>query len=249
MIIVKNTPHYTGVTISGDAYDFEALYESFHTVVGDEWEWESYAGARIRVLGVCYDLRHALMGNRDIAFVENGLDDHKMRRLSVAATDKNIYLSCNVYWPELIFVTMALNDFIKLYAKKQAKSNYHPLTDYRNIWDHSIATVRQFQASIVNCIKETIPKTSISRILNLMNVDDFWSARYAIQYLDELNCRFFEMDPEKRKKNITILVKRIAEKGREYQEVKAAVLEAASKYNCNMIDIRSNLEYPEIIEW
>ena len=82
-----------------------------------------------------------------------------------------------------------------------------------------------------------------------MNVDDFWSARYAIQYLDELNCRFFEMDPEKRKKNITILVKRIAEKGREYQEVKAAVLEAASKYNCNMIDIRSNLEYPEIIEW
>ena len=30
-------------------------------------------GARLRVLEVCYDLRHALMGDREMIFVENGM--------------------------------------------------------------------------------------------------------------------------------------------------------------------------------
>ncbi|GAA0300489.1 hypothetical protein GGQ92_001486 [Gracilibacillus halotolerans] len=249
MIQIKNTPHFAGVTISGDVHDMEALYESLHTIVGEEMEWGSYAGARIRVLGLCYDLRHAIMGDRELTFVDNGMDEYKMKKLSVVANDKNIYLSCNILWPELLFVTMALNDFVKLYADKQAVRNYQPLMDYRNIWDNSIATVRNFQASIVNCIKETIPATSINRILKLMNVDYTWSARYATQYLDELNYKFIVMDSEKRHKNITIMVKRIAEQGREYQDVKEAVLEAARDYNCDMTEIIYDLEYPETIEW
>ncbi|NMD71562.1 hypothetical protein HHO41_14765 [Bacillus sp. DNRA2] len=249
MIQVKNTQHYTGVTVSGDLYDFEALYDSLHVIVGDEWEWEEYEGARLRVLGVCYDIRHALMGHRDVMFVENGLDQDKMKYLSVVANDKNIYLTCNVLWPEVLFVQIALNDFIRMYAKKQAKGNYNALTDYRTIWDSTIATVRNFQAAIANCIKETIPETSINRVLKLMNHDYSWSDDYATQYLDELNCKFINMDVEKRQKSITVMAKRIAEKGREYQEVKGAVLETARKYNCSMTEIEISTEYPEIIEW
>ncbi|WP_238457942.1 DUF6904 family protein [Alkalihalobacterium alkalinitrilicum] len=51
------------------------------------------------------------MGNREVRFVDNGLDQDKMRYLSIAANDKNIYLVCNVLWPEVLFVTMGLNDF------------------------------------------------------------------------------------------------------------------------------------------
>lgn len=250
MIQVKNTPNNTGVTISGDFIDFEALYDSLHEIVGDEGEWEEYEGARLRVLGVCYDIRHALMGNREFMFVENGLDQDKMKQMSVVANDKNIYLSCNVLWPEVLFVLMALNDFIRVYARKQAKGNYFALSDYRNVWDFSIATVRNFQAVIVNCIKGTIPETSINRVIKLMNHDYSWADQYATQYIDELNCKFIEMDAEKRLKNITVMAKRIAEKGREYQAVKEAVLEAARKYNCHMTELRmSTTEYPEIIEW
>lgn len=57
------------------------------------------------------------------------------------------------------------------------------------------------------------------------------------------------MDVEKRQKSITVMAKRIAEKGREYQEVKGAVLETARKYNCSMTEIEISTEYPEIIEW
>ncbi|WP_413375774.1 DUF6904 family protein [Alkalihalobacillus sp. 1P02AB] len=249
MIQVKSTPNYTGVTISGDFYDLEALYDSLHEIVGDDWEWENYEGARLRVLGVCYDIRHALLGHREVMFVENGLDQDKKKNLSIVANDKNIYLTFNVLWPEVLFVLMALNDFIRVNAKKQAKGNYNVFNDYRNIWEFSIITVRNFQAAIANCIKETIPKTSISRVFKLMNHDYSWSDHYATQYLDELNCKFIDMDVEKRQKNITLMAKRLAEKGREYQAVKSAVLEAAREYNCHMTDIRAATEYPEIIEW
>jgi hypothetical protein len=239
MIRVKSTKNYAGVTISGDFHDFEALYDSLHTIVGDEWEWAAFEGARLRVLGVCYDIRHALMGEREVDFVENGLDQEKMRHLSILANDKNIYLACNVLWPEILFVTMALNDFIKLYAKKQAKNDYNTFSDYRNVWDSSIA----------NCIKEAIPETSVNRVLKLMNYDYSWSDHYATQYLDELNCKFIKMDAEKRLKNISIRAKRLAEMGPEYQAVKEAVLEAARKYDCHMTELRIPTEYPEIIEW
>lgn len=249
MIQVKNTRNDAGVTVCGDFHDFEALYDSLHTIVGDEWEWEAFEGGRLRVLGVCYDIRHAIMGDREVNFVENGLDPDKMRHLSIVANDKNIYLAFNVLWPEILFVTMVLNDFIRLYAKKQAKNNYHTFSDYRTVWDSSIANIRSFQAAIANCIKETIPEASVNRVLKLMNDDYTWSDHYVTQYLDELNCKFIEMNAEKRLKNISIMAKRLKEMGSEYQAVKEAVLAAARKYNCNMTELRLTTEYPEIIEW
>jgi hypothetical protein len=249
MIHIKNTPNYAGVTVTGDHFDFQALYDALHNIVGDEEEWSSHEGARLRVLGVCYDLRHSLMGNREIEFVDNGLDQDKMRYLSIVSSTKNLYLSFNVLWPELLFVTMALNEFIVLYAKKHAKNSYKPVLDYHNIWDESIAFIRQFQAIIARCIKETVPETSYSRIIKMMNYDYMSFSNYATQYLDELNCKFIDMDQEKRFKNITIMAKRLAEQGKEYQATKIAVLEAARKYNCHMTNIKSLKEYPETIDW
>ena len=92
MIFVKNTPNNTGVAIYGDQMDFENLYEALHEVVGNEDEFVAYDAARMRVLGVCYDICRALIGDREIEFVDNGMDDEKKRRMSVLAPDKNVYL-------------------------------------------------------------------------------------------------------------------------------------------------------------
>ena len=81
MLKVSATTNLAGVTISGDHSDLETLYDSLHEVVGDEGEYRGHAAARIRVLGVCYDIRHALMGDREILFVDNGMDTEKMKRM------------------------------------------------------------------------------------------------------------------------------------------------------------------------
>ena len=58
MIEITSTPNYAGVTITGDFYDFNQLYETLHMVVGDEEKYPVYSSARLRVLGLCYDIRY-----------------------------------------------------------------------------------------------------------------------------------------------------------------------------------------------
>ncbi len=249
MIYVKNTPNNTGVAIYGDYMDFDTLYNALHTLTGDEGEFISFEGARLRVLGVCYDIRHALMGDREIEYVDNGMDQDMMKRFATISSGKNIYLSINVLWPEMLFVMMVLNDFVRLYAKKQSKNSYNMMMDRRVVWDPEIAHVKVFQAAVAKCIKEIISDSSYSRIMKLMTKEYEWFDDYATQYVDLLNCSFLEMDSEKRLKNITIMAKRLAEFGREYQEVKSEVIEAAKKNSCSINNIRLNVEYPEDIEW
>ncbi|MEI2400969.1 DUF6904 family protein, partial [Paenibacillus phytohabitans] len=91
---------------------------------------------------------------------------------------------------------------------------------------------------------------SHGRILRLMN-DNFSSfGSYATQYVDKLNGKFIRMTKEKREKNLTVMVKRIAEKGDDYQRVRTEVLEAAREYNCSMTEIRPiKDDYPEDFDW
>lgn len=249
MIYAKNTPNNTGVAIYGDHIDFEGLYEALHTVVGDEGEFSSYDAARMRVLGVCYDIRHALQGDREIELVDNGMDADKMKWMSVITPEKNVYLKINVLWPEMLFVTMALNDFIRLYAGKKAKKSYDVMMDRLNVWDESITHVRVFQSAIAKCIMETVTDASFRRMMNLMNKDFTWFNGYATQYLDILNCRFLDMTKEKRLKSIPTMAKRLAEYSDEYRQVKAEVVAAAKKYSTTEDNIRFQDDYPEHIEW
>lgn len=251
MIIAQNTPNNTGVAILGDYTDFENLYEALHTVVGNEDEFVECDAARIRVLGVCYDIRHAMMGHREIEFVDNGLDEEKKRNLSVLAPDKNVYLKIYVLWPEMLFVTMALNEFLKLYAQKLVKKKYcdNLFTENKVIWDKHIAQVRMLQAAVADCLKQTVSENAYARILNTLNGRFVFVDKYITQYLDILNERFIKMNKEKRLKNLSTIAKRIAERDHEYRDLEDQLMEDAKKYNCSVDDLRLELDFPEDVEW
>ena len=249
MITIESTPNHAGVTIKGDFSDFHQLYDALHEVVGDEEEYPSHYEARLRVLALCYDLRHAFMGDRGVAFVSNGLDDETKRWHGVVAPDKNVHLTFNVLWPELLFYTMALNDFARLHARKLSKSGYNYFEDKNVIWDASLAQIRLFQAAVFECIQQTVPSTVLGRLKNMMFGYSVSFERYTTQYLDVLNIRFLELDRDKRVKNISIMVKRLVEKGDEYQEYRVAVNQAAKTHNCSPDDIQLNVDYPEEIDW
>ncbi len=251
MIFVCNTPNNTGVAIYGDYNDLEGLYEALHDIVGEEGEHLHYGGARLRILGVCYDLRHALMGDRDYEFVENGMDEDKRRKMSVLAPDRNLYLVIHVLWPEILFVTMALNVFLEVYALKQVKaSGSEELFDDKNvIWDKNIAQVRMLQAQLAEALQDTVSKNAYARIHNLLNEHHITVIEYVTQYLDILNVRFMKMDKKKRLKNISISAKRIANPNEEYFSLKHQVRKEAERLNCCATDLKVNLDYPEDIVW
>jgi hypothetical protein len=249
MIYIKNTPNYAGVAIYGDYLDFDNLYEALYDIVGGEDEYTGYERVRIRVLGMCYDIRHALMGHREIEFVDNGLDEQKMKYLSIISSKKNLYLVVHVLWPEILFITMALNDLIRIYANKRSRNSNNPMFDKRNIWDVSIAIVREFQAVLAKCIKGVVTEASYNRMFNLMIKDYNWLDGYLTQYVDIFNLQFLKMNKDNRRENISIIAKRLAEQGLDYQKLRDEVVQVARKNECSVDQIRLKLEYPEEIIW
>ncbi|GLG01206.1 hypothetical protein Alches_12450 [Alicyclobacillus hesperidum subsp. aegles] len=179
-----------------------------------------------------------------------GIDEDRMKFLGMITPEKNLYYRCQVYYPEVLFVTIALNDFIRLYAKKQARTAPFPLLDKRIQWDAHLATARLFQSSVVNCVKEVVTEASFKRIMNLMHKDYTWVDGYASQYLDLLNIRYLKIgDKDERAKALSTVVKRMVEQGKEYRQIEEEVRAMAREHNCSVEDIGLVEDYPEEIEW
>jgi Domain of unknown function (DUF6904) len=64
-----------------------------------------------------------------------------------------------------------------------------------------------------------------------------------------LNIRYLNIeDKEERAKTLSIIVKRMTEKGKEYQEIERDVREMAIAHNCSIQDISLIEDYPDV-EW
>lgn len=239
MIQINHTPNYAGVIITGDYYDLDELYEALHEVVGKEGEYEAYHDARIRVLGFCYDLRYAKMGGREYQYLDHGIDENGMKMMGIVGTTRNLYLSFHVLYPEMLFVTMALNNFIDI-RKRKLK---HP------DWDGTIAIVRKFQATFINSLHDIISERRFNMMVNNMNAYGLDFSNYFTQYLDFLNIRYLEWDKDNRLQNISRIAKWLAEHGKEYQETKAAVIDTAQRLGGHPSDYRPRDEYSDDVDW
>nr|WP_181362988.1 hypothetical protein [Sulfoacidibacillus thermotolerans] len=103
------------------------------------------------------------------------MDEDRMKFLEMITPGKNLYYKCQIYYPEALFVTIALNDFIRLYSKKQARTAPFPLMDKRVQWDANVATARLCQSSVMSCVKEVVTEAQYKRIMNLMHKDSIKS--------------------------------------------------------------------------
>ncbi|WP_054876612.1 DUF6904 family protein [Oxobacter pfennigii] len=186
--------------------------------------------------------------------VENHMDEDKMKRHGVITPKSNVYYSCNCFYPEIFFIMIALNELIKLRIMDLTKTKYlyREAMDRKVIWDETIAILRLFQAEFVKCIKETFSAPVFSRWMNLLNADYIHIQEIAGQYIDLLNIKYINMTREKRLKNLSTIVRRIAEfrYDNEHNEIKEVVIEVAKEYNCEPGAIRlQEVEHPENIEW
>lgn len=259
MIIIKNTPGLAGVTICGDYNDLYHLVEAFHEITINEdsqthRKYHQYFGISIRVLGVCYDIRHAYQGDREVELIDNDMTEHKMKWHSIIAPNKNVYYSCNVLYPEIFLVMLALNALIKLRVKSltKAKSIPREFADARVAWDKTIATIRIFQAALAECVRQTLTKATFTRWVNVMSNDHTDIKNIMGQYVDLLNIRHINMSKEKRMKNLSPVAKRIAEfnYNKDHREIKDVVTRAAEEYKCEPGAIRlRGIEYPEDFVW
>ena len=74
MLQINNILLYAGVTVAGDYQGFDELYEALHLIFGGEGELHVYDSVSLRVLGVCYDIPHSLIGGRGAIALPNRFD-------------------------------------------------------------------------------------------------------------------------------------------------------------------------------
>jgi hypothetical protein len=256
MITIKNTENLTGVTISGDFNDLYNLVDAFHAITINEYseKHQSYIEISTRVLGLCYDIRHAFQGDREVELVDNGMNEDKMRFHSIITPKSNVYYKCNYLYPEMFLVMLALNELIELRIRELTKTKYiyKEALDKNVIWNDKIAIIRVFQGEFTRCVKEVLTEASYARWLKVMNGDYLDIEHIMSQYLDILNIKYIKMNKEKRLKSLTSIAKRIAEYryDREHGEIEEVVLAAAREHGCPRGDIRlEGIEYPEDIVW
>ncbi len=249
MIKAELTPRHAGIAIAGDYEDLNHLYDALIRILGDEDEYAAYVSARIRILGLCYDIRHAYMGDRDIKVVDNNMTLEKMKLTGKVVHTTNVYYGFQVLMPEILFIVMALNDFCMLRARKETKQMPDPMRHKKIIWDRDIAQIRMLQSAIFDCLAKALEPRAVTRLLNLMIQEYPWMDGYITQYLDELNVEILEMDQDKRLKFVTILAKRLTElDAPDYLGLRREIKDYAKAMGIAPDEVRLNLDYPDV-EW
>lgn len=243
MLRAVNTPHRLGIEVSGDVEDLQMLYKALWKLAGDEDEWPQLEDARIRILAVCYDLRHALQGHRDVATYDNGLTPEMMRASSLVGPRENVRFAFKLLYPEALFVTAALNDFLFIYAGPHGESITS--REHADQMDLNLVYGRYFQALVLRCAEEITSKSGFMRLRKALNTKFPWTYQYCTQYLDYLDEEFVRKRPERRGAVLPTLVERMTSKGPEYQEMVHAIRQFADEHGCEPDSVR----FRDEIDW
>jgi hypothetical protein len=239
MLSITQTENLTGAIISGDYWDLNEINQAFYAVVGDENKYYDWEGSRQRVLGISYEIRQAIQGDRSVDFVSNGLTKESMKHHELVTLEKNIYYSVEVLWPELLFTTIALNDFSRLYAKEHT----HPSLDVH------IATIRKFQSAVGEALQTILTKNDHSQFMTLLSRNETNVQEYAIQYVDMLNLHYINSSKEQRRNNLGTIALKLAVQDKEYEAFRNQVIHSANKTKSDIHDMSITKKYPEEIEW
>ncbi len=250
MITMEMTENLTGVRIRADFEDFYNLVDAFYeiTLPEDDEKHRRYHDMSTRVLGLCYDVRHAYQGDRSVAIQTNHMNKEKMKWHGVITPEKNVYYEFCYILPEMIFDLIAIDELIGLRAKPLSKNSYFPMSEKSVIWNKSISVLRMFQSAFVQCIRESYSSRKFAMWFNLVSK---WASVIGIPhvYIDLVNIDYLKLTKKARVKKLNTFTKRIVEyhNDPDYREISDEFRRFEKEYEHT--DFTLNVDYPEDIIW
>ena len=258
MISAKPTENFAGITIEGDHDDFYEIMESIYRMTGLEDSYDDYYwSVKNRLLGVCYDIRHAFMGDREIKLVDNGVHDEMMKWHSMILPRQEVHFSVNIMFPEAVFVALSApelyvwsSQYYGQRTKKQEEMASFPAQKYSD-YVRDKAVIDTLSAVILGALAEVIGDDELEKLFKLRGRqygDIFFN--YATQYVDKCNIEYLKTSPEKRKDKLRNIAKRFVQQPDAYKNMKRDLEYSAKQYGCSFHELHDpKLEYPEEIEW
>ena len=259
MITMQPTEQLVGINVQGDYYDFEAFVDAAHRLTGmwpDEDYTDPYYSCSNRLLGICYDIRHAYQGDREVVVKDNGLNREVMKYHNLVMSDQTVYYSVNILFPEAIFVATTSEKFLS-YAQKYYGKNGKKLMEKEG-WPlyyeypqylKDCAVIRSFACLIWGAVGDVIGEAALERILNSQSPYEAYIG-YAAQYIDKYDIELINAKPDKRAGKLKTMAKKIVDPDNSYYQVYADVSAAARAYGCSIHEVHDpDLDFPEEIEW
>ena len=262
MITAKPTEHLTGITLEGEFEDFYEIVESIYRITGLEEDYNDlYWSVKNRLLGICYDIRHAYMGDRNVKLTENGVHEEMMKWHSMILPKQNVHFSVEIMFPEAVFVALSVPEMYLLsggyYGNRARKVHKNDpdadilVRDYADyIRDKAILDI--LCSVILSAYAEVVGDEELEKLLHQKELHNYGNGyvHYATQYVDKCNIEYLKTAPEKRKDKLRNIAKRLADKPAAYNKMQRDLEYSAREYHCSIHELQDpSLEYPEDFEW
>lgn len=261
MITGTPTEHLTGVLLEGEYQDFYEMVESIYRITGlDEDPNSPYWSVKQRLLGICFDIRHAYQGDRTVKTADNGVHKEMMKWHSVVLPQENVHFAVEVLFPEAVFVALALPEMYadsrRYYGKRAEKRLKNENNETKRIEKYSDyvrdrAMMDMLAAAVFSALAEVIGEEELEKLLDMRsrNYDNEYRD-FATQYVDKCNADYLKAAQEKRKDKLKGIAKRLVKLPDAYYKMKAELMYWAREEGWNIHEMYDpGLEYPDEVEW
>lgn len=262
MLEVSMTPNLLGIKLSGDYDDLDVLYDAVWAVARTEDKdfnligTESERIMKTRLLALCYDIRHAYQGDRNIELVDSFIRPEAMQELKIAGLGKNVRYSVEILYPEAVFEIICLSYLVDIRkAELQKRVNYRPEypESYRIVFDPVINLLRHYQSCVLGAIQVEATPNLYARICKQIGEEFFGISTMYTQWLDIINYDWWSMTKAQRKKGLGTVVRDIANYRNhdQYWSIKDEIDAFAEKHNCHYSDVRMPINdyYGDDLVW
>ena len=261
MITARPTEHLTGIIIEGEYEDFDELVDGIYRMTGLVEDYgDLYWSVKNRLLGLCYDIRHAYQGDRNVKLVDNGVFDEMMKWHSMIMPKQNVHFSVEVLFPEALFIAFAVPEiysYSSIYygenARRLQEREEHPrkFADRYAEYCKDKALIDLLISAIYSAFADVVGDEEFEKLIRSKERKYGREYQnYATQYVDKCNIDYLKTAPEKRKDKLKNIAKRLIRKPDAYDRMLSDLKYSASQYGCSIHELHDpKLKYPENVEW
>lgn len=240
MLALTNTENLTGVRISGDYWDFEELNLAIEKLIQALPETNDHLhNARTKLLKLCSNLKMTKRGESNIETTFNGINTKIRSSFDVDFPLENIYFSTEEFWPEILFLTSCLNNFLEEAYKSDQQLSLQP----------HVLVIRKLQSNVFRCLSLVAPSSEKHHLEALFFQLKSNLNNYAIQYIDFLNMNYLSLNRQERLEKLPFILQKIHQEDNEYISFKHRLQQIAKEANLPIHMIELELDYPPTILW
>ena len=258
MLKIEMTPNLLGFKVTGDYGELDELYDAVWSVTMTDDPGDSRfalgtpdeVSMSSRLLALCYDLRHACQGHRNVELVDNGMCDEKASWHGIAAPEKNVCYSVEVLYPELMYEMMAINYLLKARKARilrERKSASALDLGAQMDMDAVEGCLRRFQGKVLDALSAECTPGRFDKIAT--DIGRFYSLvpEMYTQWLDVLDADYASMGKAKRAQSLATIVRDLAHFNHheQYFEIKADI----DAYMAKHPDVRGRSEVDVDVSW